>query len=245
MHPPATMYIRTSMKRGCRASGRSKRAAPGWSDGTRTAPDVSQAAVSVTVTARGPAWSESSQNTIPPLLTSAALAVHPDGSAAMHGSVADDGTACADRIMAWPVPSSAMLPCIAALPSGWTEDGADTGNGRVVFWLDSDQGGPRAVTVTLTAACNTSGAVRVPSDEPGAARYERPLALQPRFMLVRMYTVAGGCVTYQFSFATGAAPSLAIFVDEAIAFEPRSVLVASIRHSEGLALCGRGAACPG
>lgn len=35
------------------------------------------------------------------------------------------------------------------------------------------------------------------------------------------------------------------FVDEAIAFEFRSVLAGSIRHSEGLALCGRGAACPG
>jgi hypothetical protein len=138
-----------------------------------------------------------------------------------------------------------MLPCIAELPSGWTADGADTGNGKAVFWLDSDQAGPRAVTVTLTAACNTSGAVRIPSDQPGAARYERPLALQPRFLLVRMYVVAGGCVTYRFSFAAGAAPSLAIFVDEAIAFEPRSVLVGYIRHSEGLALCGRGAACPG
>jgi hypothetical protein len=155
------------------------------------------------------------------------------------------GTGHAMILSAQAVPSSAMLPCIAALPSGWTADGADTGNGRAVFWLDSDQAGPRAVTVTLTAACDTSGAVRVPSDQPGAARYERPLALQPRFTLVRMYTVAGGCVTYRFGFAAGAAPSLAIFVDEAIAFEPRSVLVASIRHSEGLALCGRGAACPG
>ena len=155
------------------------------------------------------------------------------------------GTGHAMILSAQAVPSSAMLPCIAALPSGWTADGADVGNGRVEFWLDSDLAGPHAVTVTLTAACEVSGAVRVPSDQPGAARFERPLALQPRFMLVRMYTVAGGCITYQFSFATGAAPSLAIFVDQAIAFEPRSVLVDYIRHSEGLALCGRGAACPG
>jgi hypothetical protein len=40
-----------------------------------------------------------------------------------------------------------------------------------------------------------------------------------------MYTFAGGCVTYQFSFIAGAAPSLAIPLDTAIAFEPRSVLV--------------------
>jgi hypothetical protein len=115
----------------------------------------------------------------------------------------------------------------------------------MTFWLDSDLAGPQAVTITLTAACDTAGAIRVPSDQPGAARFERPLALEPRFMLVRMYAVAGGCITYQFSFAAGAAPSLAIFVDEAITFEPRSVLVDYIRRTEGLALCGRGAPCPG
>jgi hypothetical protein len=35
-----------------------------------------------------------------------------------------------------------------------------------------------------------------------------------------MCTFAGGCVTYQFSFVTGAAPSLAIPIDTAIGFEP-------------------------
>ena len=43
------------------------------------------------------------------------------------------------------VPSSAMLPCIAALPSGWTAGAAEITNGRSLFWLDSDQAGPRAV----------------------------------------------------------------------------------------------------
>ena len=141
------------------------------------------------------------------------------------------------------VPSSAMLPCIAALPSGWTAGGARITNGQSVFWLDSDQAGPRAVTVTLTATCRTSGAVRIPSDQPGAERFERPLSLQPRFTLTRMYIFAGGCVTYQFSFVPGAAPLLAIPVDTAVAFKPRSALVASVRRTEGLALCGRGAAC--
>ena len=154
------------------------------------------------------------------------------------------GTGHSMIVSAQAVPSSALLPCIAALPSGWTADGAEVSNGRAEFWLNSDLAGPRAVTVTLTAACDTSGAVRVPSDQPGAARFERPLALAPRFMLVQMYAVAGGCITYRFSFAAGAAPSLAIFVDQAIAFEPRSVLVDYVRRSEGLALCGRGASCP-
>jgi membrane-associated phospholipid phosphatase len=155
------------------------------------------------------------------------------------------GTGHSMILSAQAVPSAAKLPCIAALPSGWTPGGTDIKNGHALFWLDSDQAGHRAVTITLTRTCSTSGASRIPSDQPGAARFERPLSLQPQFTLVRMYTFAGGCITYQFSFITGAAPTLAIPIDTAIAFEPRSVLVGYIQRTEDLALCGRGAQCPG
>ena len=155
------------------------------------------------------------------------------------------GTGHSMILSAQAVPSAGMLLCIAALPSGWTVEGANIRSGRSQFWLDSDQAGPRALTVSLTATCDTTGAVRIPSDHAGADRFERPLSLQPRFTMARMYTFAGGCVTYQFSFVPGAAPLLAIPLDTAVAFEPRSALVGQIRRTEGLALCGRGAACPG
>jgi membrane-associated phospholipid phosphatase len=155
------------------------------------------------------------------------------------------GTGHSMILSAQAVPSAARLPCIAELPSGWTPGGTDIRNGHVLFWLDSDRAGQRAVTITLTATCDTSGASRVPSDQPGAERFERPLSLQPRFTLVRTYTFAGGCVTYHFSFVSGAAPTLAIPIDTAIAFEPRTVLVRYVHRTEDLALCGRGAACPG
>jgi len=155
------------------------------------------------------------------------------------------GTGHSMILSAQAVPSSELLPCIAALPSGWSVGGAEIGNGRSVLWLDSDRAGHRAVTVSLTAACDTAGAVRIPSDKAGAERFERPLSLQPRFMLARMYTFPGGCITYQFDFIKGAASLLAIPVDIAIAFDPRSDLVSYVRMTEGLALCGRGAACPG
>jgi len=154
------------------------------------------------------------------------------------------GTGHTMILSAQAVPSAAMLPCIAALPSGWTVGGADISSGRSMFWLNSDQAGQRALTVTLAATCDRSGAVRIPSDQPGSARYERPLSLRPRFELLRMYTFAGGCASYQFSFVRGAAPMLAIPLDIAINFEPRSVLVSYVRRSEGLELCGRGASCP-
>src|SRR5262249_37996021 len=154
------------------------------------------------------------------------------------------GTGHSLILSAQAVPPAALLPCIAALPSGWTIGGADITSGRSAFWLNSDQAGDRALTVTLTAACDTSGAIRIQSDQPGSERFERPVSLRPRFELLRRYVFAGGCVTYQFSFLPGAAPTLAIPLDIAINFEPRSVLVNYVRRTEGLQLCGRGALCP-
>ncbi len=53
----------------------------------------------------------------------------------------------------------------------------------------------------------------------------------------------GGCVGYQFGAAPGASP--AVQVNDAVGFVPRVRLVDYLRNTEGLALCGRGAACPG
>ena len=141
------------------------------------------------------------------------------------------------------VPSAAMLPCITALPAGWHIGGADIARGHARFWLDSDQAGARAVTVTLSAACGTSGAQQIPSDKPGARRLERPLSLRPQFTGLRLYLFRGGCVTYRFTFTPGASPLLAIPAGSAVAFMPRATLVDYINNTEDLALCGRGAPC--
>jgi hypothetical protein len=154
------------------------------------------------------------------------------------------GTGHSMILSAQAVPSAALLPCIAALPAGWTIGGADIASGKTSFWLDSDRAGPRALTVTLAAACDTAGAHQIPSDQPGTRRFERPLSLVPQFSALRFYTFPGGCVTYQFSFAHGTSPALASAADSALAFQSRSTLVNYVRHTEGLMLCGRGAACP-
>ena len=155
------------------------------------------------------------------------------------------GTGHSMILSAQAVPSAALLPCITALPSGWTIGGADIASGKSSFWLDSDRAGPRAVTVTLTAACDTTGAHQIPSDQPATRRFERPLSLVPQFSGERFYTFPGGCATYRFSFAPGASPVLVVTADGALSFVPRSVLVDSVRRTESQTLCGRGASCPG
>jgi hypothetical protein len=155
------------------------------------------------------------------------------------------GTGHSMILAAQAVPSAALVPCIAALPPGWRVGGTDIASGHARFWLDSDRAGVRAVTVTLSGTCDASGARQIRSDQPGTRRFERRLSLRPQFAGLRFYTFPGGCATYQFNFAPGAPPHLATPPDGAEAFVPRSRLVDYVRSTEGLALCGRGAACPG
>jgi serine/threonine protein kinase len=155
------------------------------------------------------------------------------------------GTGPAMILSAQAVPSAAMLPCIAALPPGWHAGGADIASGHARFWLNSDLAGPAAVTVILTAACDTSGARQIPSGQPGTRRYDHLVSLAPQFTAFRYYTFPGGCITYQFIFiAPGVSRALASAANSALSFQPRSTLVGYVRRTEGLALCGRGAACP-
>jgi membrane-associated phospholipid phosphatase len=156
------------------------------------------------------------------------------------------GTGHAMILTAQAVPSAALVPCVAALPAGWQVGAtADIGSGHATFWLNSDQAGGHAVTIILSAACSVSGARQVRSDQPGTRRFDRLLSQHPQFAGLRFYTFPGGCVTYQFNFAPGASALLANAVHSAVGFIPRARLVDHIRSIEGLALCGRGAACPG
>jgi membrane-associated phospholipid phosphatase len=155
------------------------------------------------------------------------------------------GTGHSMILSAQAVPSAAMLPCLAALPSGWSIGGADISSGKVSLSLDSDRAGTGAITITLTATCDTTGAQQIPSDQPGMRRFEHPLSLVPQFTGLRFYTFPGGCVTYRFAFAPGASPVLAGAADSALSFQPRPALVHYVQRTEGLALCGRGAPCPG
>jgi membrane-associated phospholipid phosphatase len=155
------------------------------------------------------------------------------------------GTGHAMILAAQAVPSAAQLPCVSELPSGWRIGGADIVSGRSVFWLDSDQAGSRAVTVTLSAACDVAGNQPEPSDRPGTQRFDLPPAGGTRFTGLRIYTFPGGCATYRFDFAAGASQILATAVDSGVGFMPRARLVKYVQDQEGLALCGRGASCPG
>jgi hypothetical protein len=176
------------------------------------------------------------------------------------GNAPNCGTGHTMILAAQAVPSAAFLPCIAALPSGWTtvtdaiasgrasfelDSGSLAGGGGIHFVLGGQSGQLQTVTITLTATCDMAGARQIPSGRPGMRRFERPPSLVPAYSDVRYDVFPGGCATYRFVLAPGASPVVTTTVDKAVAFMPRSALVGYVRRTEGLALCGRGAACPG
>jgi tRNA A-37 threonylcarbamoyl transferase component Bud32/membrane-associated phospholipid phosphatase len=158
----------------------------------------------------------------------------------------DCGTGSLTVLVAQAVPSATRVPCIAALPAGWTSESAHVERGRATFWLSSDQGGERSVKVTLLprAGCDVGRAAPVPSDEAGADRYERPRRLRP-LATTRYYLFDGGCVRYDIAFAAGAEAELVFDVEQALALMPRERLVDHVRATTGLRLCGAGAECEG
>jgi hypothetical protein len=138
------------------------------------------------------------------------------------------------------VPSATQLPCVAELPAGWSYDGFDIRNDVATFWLNNDRAGIHAVEVSLAASCDTAGAVAVEpdADETGATVYQKPTSLPPGFTGARYLVFDGGCVTYTYTFGSGAAPALTLEAQEALSLVGRRLVVDEVERKYGLTLCG-------
>jgi hypothetical protein len=151
-------------------------------------------------------------------------------------------------LMAQAVPTATKLPCITAIPAGWTFGGSLVEADLARMWLDSDLGGLHAVQVDLVERCDTSDAVEVPPGpgEGGTQVFQLPVSLPPRFVATRFVVFPGGCLRTEYRFATDAPASLAIEADTAIGLIARSAVTTEVEDEFGLPLCGVGsAACAG
>jgi len=111
-------------------------------------------------------------------------------------------------LMAQSVPSASWLPCLNALPVGFSYERLDATDQGAHIWLNSGGGGgSHAVRVALSRACDLRGAHETPSDRNGMRRYERITDAGSGYRAEWFYVFRGGCVTYQFDLhgATGAA----------------------------------------
>jgi membrane-associated phospholipid phosphatase/tRNA A-37 threonylcarbamoyl transferase component Bud32 len=132
-------------------------------------------------------------------------------------------------LLAQSVQSSSRVPCVVVLPAGWKVADARVNNGWSRISLDNDRAGPGALVVWLRPSCGLAGAVEVPSDEPGARRYERIDRLTPAFRATRSYVFPGGCVTYEFNSRTSDRAELTNQASLAVGFIGRDALNERLR----------------
>lgn len=108
-------------------------------------------------------------------------------------------------LMAQSVPDAALVPCIDAetLPADLYTSSMriDSTATRLTFVGDwpNDTEQPLRLDVRFTPACDTVGAVAVPTDEPGTRRLERVDRVADGYTGERFYLFDGGCVTFRFN----------------------------------------------
>ena len=123
-------------------------------------------------------------------------------------------------LQAQSVPSASLVPCARVLPAGWRVATVKVRNGWSEFTVANDLVGSQMV-VRLSAACDTTGAIQRPSDQPGAQRYERT---EPG-RVATWYTVfPGGCITAQLDPTISADAALANQASSILGFTTRQTL---------------------
>jgi hypothetical protein len=134
-------------------------------------------------------------------------------------------------LMAQSVPTSSQLPCIRGqLPLGWTFGDFDVRNGAAQFWLDSDRDGQQAVTVLLSASCETGGATPVASEYPGMRQYERVTRVTAGYGGERYYLYPGGCTTYRFNLHGESRAQPVVVISQVLSFISRDTLRQQVRE---------------
>jgi hypothetical protein len=102
-------------------------------------------------------------------------------------------------LIAQSVPSATQLPCIRALPIGWTFRRLEATDQRARYWLDYDRDGDQALRISLTKSCDITGATESASGHPGIRSYELLDVGGPGYHGDRFFLFPGGCVTHHFN----------------------------------------------
>jgi hypothetical protein len=139
-------------------------------------------------------------------------------------------------IIAQSVPSASYLPCVRALPPGWSTSGFDASQRGTSFLLNSDRSPGRPVVVRLAAACAPGGASPSRSRAQGVVTYTRLTSIAPRFAGSLYDVFPGGCVSYAFGFALGSQIALMEQFEQAVGLYPRQQLRLVLKHELGVEL---------
>jgi hypothetical protein len=97
------------------------------------------------------------------------------------------------------VPSASLIPCIQALPAGWTVVGGTANNGRAEWIVDHQvtSGGTEEeqLLISLTPSCDLSGTTEQPRDASGVRHYKRLAVGDDAFVATWFDVFDGGCAS--------------------------------------------------
>jgi hypothetical protein len=134
-------------------------------------------------------------------------------------------------VLAQAVPTARWLPCVRAIPVGWTFDELKPRDGSAAFSLSAGPDGQRALTVLLRPACDTGGGTEAPSEEPAMRRYDSAARVSPGYSSERHYVFDGGCVTYRFDLRGASAAQPVAPLTAAMGFVSRAELARLVQDT--------------
>jgi tRNA A-37 threonylcarbamoyl transferase component Bud32 len=137
-------------------------------------------------------------------------------------------------LMAQSVPSASQVPCVRALPVGWSVGNVAVNDGRSTLTLDHDRAGDRALVVRFTATCDPGGAVEGPSPTEGVRHLQRIESSTGDFIATWYDRFPGGCVTSQLHLTTDPNGEFAAQAPEVLGFTTRAALQEALsQRSDG------------
>ncbi len=137
-------------------------------------------------------------------------------------------------LMAQSVPTASLVPCVEALPAGWSLGDVQVGNGRSRFLLDGDRAGASAIDVALTGSCDVTGVQEQPtSAQPGTRLFQRVERAGAGYAASRWYLFPGGCITQRLHASTDAQGQLVNDASLALGFTTRDALRDALRRESG------------
>jgi tRNA A-37 threonylcarbamoyl transferase component Bud32 len=132
------------------------------------------------------------------------------------------------------IPSAALVPCVHALPAGWSLARVAVNDGRSVITLNNDRAGTGAMVVRLAPTCDPAGATKVPPPvQSGVQRSIRIERLAPRFTATQFDVFAGGCVTTRLIAPAASRAELTSEAPLLLGFTSRTALQQALEQRSG------------
>jgi hypothetical protein len=138
-------------------------------------------------------------------------------------------------IVAQSVPTAAYVPCIVALPTGWSAESVVIDDDGTEVELRSDRE-DQPMVLRLSDGCRRGGSTPVDPLVEGVRSYLRIDSLSPRYAGSFFDVFPGGCLTTTFALNRGAHVALLDELRHAVDLYPRQQLAQELEDDVGARL---------